>query len=144
MGNGTFDKNDRKQESDICANKLEVTTGSPKFRKEYGDGALIVDHAKSFTKLTEIEGEQEKNGLGNDKDSSVYLTTLLDQIIEKNKVDPEAINVAVIKSICDLHILGYAYNLNVSKRSRVTLGDTNKALKDTGNYCRRVNLDFLH
>jgi hypothetical protein len=40
-GNSTFDKDDRKQESDIYDNGIEVTAGLPNLRKEYGNGVLI-------------------------------------------------------------------------------------------------------
>jgi hypothetical protein len=39
--NGTSDKGDRKQESDIYDNEIEVTAGLPNLRKEYGNGVHI-------------------------------------------------------------------------------------------------------
>jgi group II intron reverse transcriptase/maturase len=124
--NGTFDKNDRKQESDINDDKISVTTGLPKLRKEHGNGVPILDHSEIIKKYTEIEGEQEKNALRLNKTSS--LSDLLNHIIEINKADSKTINIAVIKTISNINVLELAYNLNKSKSSSLTKGHTNETL----------------
>jgi retron-type reverse transcriptase len=125
--NSTSKKDERKQESDIYNDKIEVTTGLPNLRKEYGNGVPILDHYKSIKKI-EIEGEQEKNVLRYNKTSS--LSVLLNLIIETNKVDSRIINIAVIKTISNINVLGFAYNLNKSKNNRFTKEHTNKTLDE--------------
>lgn len=120
--NSTFDKNDRKQGSDINDNKINVTTGLPKLRKEQGNGVSILDHSK----ITRIEGEQEKNDLKLNKTSS--LSVLLNFIIEMNKADSKTTNIAVIKTISNTNVLELAYNLNKSKSSGLTKGYANETL----------------
>jgi len=124
--NGTSDKDDRKQGSDIYANEIEVTAGLPNLRKEYGNGVPILDHHKDVKSLIEIKGEQEKNALRDDKASS--LSALLNLIIETNKADSRTINIAVIKTISNTNVLELAYNLNKSKKSSLTRGHTNETL----------------
>jgi group II intron reverse transcriptase/maturase len=124
--NGTSDKDDRKQESDIYVNEIKVTAGLPNLRKEYGNGVPILDHSKGIKSLIEIEGEQEKNVLRTNKASSS--SALLNFIIETNKVDSRTINIAVIKTISNTKILELAYNLNKLKKSSFTKGHTNETI----------------
>jgi group II intron reverse transcriptase/maturase len=124
--NGTSDKDDRKQESDIYVNEIKVTAGLPNLRKEYGNGVPILDHSKGIKSLIEIEGEQEKNVLRTNKASSS--SALLNFIIETNKVDSRTINIAVIKTISNTKILELAYNLNKLKKSSLTKGHTNETI----------------
>merc|ERR1712157_401069 len=129
--NSEFDKNYKKQESDINDNKIRVTTGLPKLRKKHGNGAPILDHSKIMKKILEIEGEQEKNVLRSSKTSS--LSDLLNFIIEMNKANSKTINIAVIKTISNTNLLELAYNLNKSKNSSLTKGHTTETLDG---YCK--------
>ena len=124
--NGTSDKDDGKQESDIYANEIEVTAGLPNLRKEYGNGVPILDHHKGVENLNEIEGEQEKDALRTDKASS--LSALFNLIIETNKADSRTINIAIIKTISNTNVLKLAYNLNKSKKDNLIKGHTNETL----------------
>ena len=124
--NSGFDKNYKKQESDINDNKIRVTTGLPKLRKKHGNGASILDHSKIMKDFIKIEGEQEKNVLRSNKTSS--LSDLLNLIIETNKANSKTINIAVIKTISNTNLLELAYNLNKSKNSSLTKGHINETL----------------
>jgi len=118
--NGKFDKNDRKQESEVSINKILVTPGLPKHRKMHGNGAPILDHAGIFENSSLIEVEQGGNALKFNKSSS--MSDLFNFIIEINKTDSKTINVAVIKTISNIDVLELAYNLNKSKSSSLTKG----------------------
>lgn len=122
----TSDEDERKQESDIHVNEIEVTAGLPNLLKKYGNGALVLDHHQGVKSLIDIEGEQEKNALRINKASS--LSVLLTLIIETNKVNSRIINIAVIKTISSINVLEFAYNVVRSKKSSLTMGYTNEIL----------------